>query len=167
MRGVFQVQQKVVYGIHGVCIIQQIQEQIIDYQKKLYYVLVPIERSDTQYLIPVDNEMAVQKLRPLLTKEELMHLLSHKSIAEDVWIPEENLRKMRYKELINSGDRPMLLAMVRTLRLHKKRQLEQGRKLHLCDDNFLRDAERLIYAEFSIVLDMSPAEVENYLAQYL
>ena len=163
----FQVQQKVVYGIHGVCIIQQIQEQIIDYQKKLYYVLVPVERSDTQYLIPVDNEMAVQKLRPLLTKEELICLLSHKAIAEDVWIPEENLRKMRYKELINSGDRPMLLAMVRTLRLHKKRQLEQGRKLHQCDDNFLRDAERLIYAEFSIVLDMSPAEVENYLAQYL
>ena len=167
MRGVFQVQQKVVYGIHGVCIIQQIQEQIIDYQKKLYYVLVPIERSDTQYLIPVDNEMAVQKLRPLLTKEELMHLLSHKALTEDVWIPEENLRKVRYKELINSGERPMLLAMVRTLRLYKKRQLEQGRKLHQCDDNFLRDAERLIYAEFSIVLDISPAEVENYLAQYL
>ncbi|MBQ8757970.1 MAG: hypothetical protein IJZ48_06975 [Oscillospiraceae bacterium] len=167
MGSVLQVQQRVVYGIHGVCVIQQIQEQIVDYQKKQYYVLVPVDRADTQYLIPVDNEIAVSKLHPLLTKEELECMLCSKAMLDDVWIPEENLRKMRYKELISSGDRQALLAMVRTLRLHKKRQLEQGKKFHQCDEFFLRDAEKLIRAEFSIVLDVPPAEVEDYLAQYL
>ena len=162
-----QVQQRVVYGIHGVCVIQQIQEQIVDYQKKQYYVLVPVDRADTQYLIPVDNEIAVSKLHPLLTKEELECMLCSKAMLDDVWIPEENLRKMRYKELISSGDRQALLAMVRTLRLHKKRQLEQGKKFHKCDEFFLRHAEKLIRAEFSNVLDVPPAEVEDYLAQYL
>ena len=94
-------------------------------------------------------------------------MLCSKAMLDDVWIPEENLRKMRYKELISSGDRQALLAMMRTLRLHKKRQLEQGKKFHQCDEFFLRDAEKLIRAEFSIVLDVPPAEVEDYLAQYL
>ena len=96
MGSVLQVQQKVVYGIHGVCVIQQIQEQIVDYQKKQYYVLVPVDRADTQYLIPVDNEIAVSKLHPLLTKEELECMLCSKAMLDDVWIPEENLRKIRY-----------------------------------------------------------------------
>ena len=106
MGSVLQVQQRVVYGIHGVCVIQQIQEQIVDYQKKQYYVLVPVDRADTQYLIPVDNEIAVSKLHPLLTKEELECMLCSKAMLDDVWIPEENLRKMRYKELT---DRRFLL----------------------------------------------------------
>lgn len=167
MSGMLELHQKVLYGIHGVCVIQQIQEQIIDYQKKQYYVLVPVDRSDTQYLIPTDNEMAVSKLRPLLTRQELECMLCDKAITQNVWIPEENLRKMRYKELLSSGDRLAILAMVHTLRLHKQRQLEQGKKFHQCDEFFLRDAEKLIRAEISSVLDIPPAEVERYLANYL
>ena len=41
--------------------------------------------------------------------------------------------------------------------------MDAGRKLHLCDENFMRDAEKLLNAEFSLVLNIAPNEVEGYI----
>jgi RNA polymerase-interacting CarD/CdnL/TRCF family regulator len=53
--------------------------------------------------------------------------------------------------------------MINTLHQHKKVQAEAGRKFHLCDENFLRDAEKLLNAEFSLVLGIQPADVGAYI----
>ena len=64
--------------------------------------------------------------------------------------------------MITSGDRTALVGMVHTLHKRKKQQAEQGKKFHLCDENFLRDAEKLLGSEFSVVLSMTRDEVGNY-----
>ena len=46
--------------------------------------------------------------------------------------------------------------------IHKELQAAAGRKFHLCDENFLRDAERLLSGEFSFVLGMDRASVTDY-----
>jgi RNA polymerase-interacting CarD/CdnL/TRCF family regulator len=68
-----------------------------------------------------------------------------------------------YRELICSGNPTQLLRMIYTLYCRKKQQLDTGRKLHLCDENFLRDAKRLIDSEFSFVLGIEPNEVGTYI----
>ena len=68
-----------------------------------------------------------------------------------------------YRELICSGNPTQLLRMIYTLYFRKKQQLDTGRKLHLCDENFLRDAKRLIDSEFSFVLGIEPNEVGTYI----
>ena len=73
---------------------------------------------------------------------------------------------MRYRELISGADRKALVVMVHTLHMHKNRQVEQGRKFHLCDENFLRDAEKLLCSEFSLVLNLSKEETANYLKKH-
>lgn len=57
--------------------------------------------------------------------------------------------------------------MVSALYDHKRQQLENGRKFHICDENFLRDATRLLSTEFSLVLGISPEEVESYMKSQL
>ena len=57
--------------------------------------------------------------------------------------------------------------MVRCLRIHRSLQLEAGRKLHLCDENFLRDAERILFTEIALVMDIPMDHVDAYLQNTL
>lgn len=163
----YQVGDKVVYGIHGICSITELEIKNIDRKKVQYYVLEPLEQPDARYYIPSENPVAVSKLSPLLTRQEIETLLLDRRIPDGTWITDENQRKLRYRELISSSDRKALLAMVRALRAHKAEQLSQGRKFHLCDENFLKDAEKLLSAEFSVVLNLSGTEVADYMEKYL
>ena len=132
-----------------------------------YYVLAPLAQTGACFYIPTHNENAVSKLRPLLTRQELEALVQSDEANRDAWIAYENQRKMRYRELISSGDRAALMSMVRSLHKHKQAQLAAGKKFHLCDENFLRDAQKLLSAEFSLVLQIPADEVVAYLQGHM
>ena len=163
----FQVGEHVLYGIHGVCRITATEERTVDRKRVSYLVLEPLEQAGARYLIPTHNEAALSKLRPVMSRQQLEQLLSSDEVRFNVWIEDENLRKQRYRELISSGDRLALLQMICSLHNHKKAQSEAGRKFHLCDENFLRDAERLLNEEFSLVLGIEQNLVSAYVCNAL
>ena len=163
----FQVGDQVMYGVHGVCSITQVEERTIDRKKLQYFVLEPTEQPGAKYYIPMHNEAALSKLRPIISREALVEILESDEVHRDAWIADENQRKQHYRELITSGDRVSLVRMVRTLPQHKRNQAAAGRKFHLCDENFLHDAERLLGSEFALVLDMPQEEVGGYVRTIL
>ena len=158
---------RVMYGIHGVCEILALEDRKIDRKMVQYYVLEPVDQPGARFYVPTQNAAAVAKLRPVMTKAELDSLLSSAEVRQNAWIEDENARKQRYRELISSGDRGSLLCMVRTLHRHKQAQLELGRKFHLCDENFLRDAQRLLESEFAMILGIEPMAVGGYIQSKL
>ena len=158
----YQIGDQVMYGIHGVCKISDVEERTVDRKCVRYFVLEPSEQTGARYLVPTHNEAALSKLRPVLSREALDALLRSEEVRQDSWIADENQRKQHYRDLISSGDRTALLRMVRTLHKHKETLAAAGRKFHLCDENFLRDAERLLNTEFSLVLGIAPNEVSSY-----
>ena len=162
-----QVGSQVVYGIHGVCSIIDVEIRIVDRKKVEYFVLAPIEQPNARFYVPMRNGVALSKLRPLLTKPQLEALLVSEDTHQDCWIPDENRRKQKYRELISAADRAALISMIRALHRHREEQLAAGRKFHLCDENFLRDAHKLLCSEFSLVLGISQAEVDNYIENHL
>ena len=107
------------------------------------------------------------KLKTVLTREEMESLLSSHEIRKDCWIREENQRKQYYRDLIGSGDRTSLLQMVSSLYRYKDEQAAAGRKFHQCDDNFLRDAEKLVSSEIALVMGLSAEEARDYLRSRL
>lgn len=163
----YSVGDLVMYGIHGVCRITDLEERSVNQKRIRYFVLEPLEVSGAKFLIPADKEAVLAKLHPVMSREELDALLHSSEVHKDVWIPDENQRKQRYRELISSGDRVALLQMVSTLHAHRKRQAAAGRKFHLCDDSFLRDAQRLLGAEFALVLGMDIVQTEKYVLETL
>ncbi len=163
----FQIGDKVVYGVHGVCVITDQEERVIDRKKRTYLALEPVVQDGSRFLVPTHNASAMAKLRPMLNAVELDILLKSEIVHQDSWIRDENQRKNTYRELIGSGDRVKLMQMVSTLYRHKATQSAAGRKVHLCDDNFLRDAEKLLAGEFAIVLNMEPDQAKQYLRSYL
>lgn len=155
--------QKVVYGTHGVCVIVALEVRTVNRRKVEYYVLEPIDQKGSRFYVPTQNEAAVAKLRPLLSKDALDTLIRSEDAHRDSWVSDDNKRKQCYRELMNSGDRTALVAMVRTVIGQRELMLASGRKLHLCDENFLRDAQKLLNSEFSVVLGIKPAEVGDYI----
>ncbi len=161
----YQIGDRVVYGIHGVCRIVEIEQRTVDRKQIDYYVLEPAEQAGARYLVPMHNQAAVNKLRPVLTREELDALLQSDAVRSQEWIEDENRRKQLYRELITSTDRAALIRMVAALHQHKVQQQSAGRKFHLCDENFLRDAQRVLDAEFSLVLGIEPGQVGSYICE--
>lgn len=158
----YQCGDLVMYGIHGVCKILELEKRKVDRKYIEYYVLEPTDQPGARFYVPTQNEAAVAKMRPMLTQQELEAMLREKDTCRDSWIEDENQRKQYYRELINNGDRKALIRMVITLHKHKQELLDAGRKFHLCDENFLRDAQKLIGSEFSVVLNIGQDEVGSY-----
>ena len=140
---------------------------MLDGTRRLFLVLEPEGQDGCQFLIPTHNAAAMAKLRPLLTKQALQLLLSSDQVRKSEWITDENRRKSTYRELIARGDRVALLQMIYSLYQHQAKQSEQGKKFHQCDENFLRDAEKLVCSEISAVMGMDADSARSYLKSQL
>lgn len=163
----YQIGDRVIYGCHGVCEVIAMEERLIDRKRINYFVLEPLSQNGSRYMVPSENKAAVAKLQKLMTREELDALLASEEVRKDQWIPDENTRKQRYKELITGGDRAALLGMIHALHQHKSLQISLGRKFHQCDENFLNDAQKLLESEFSLVLQIEPECVGKYILEAL
>lgn len=163
----YQAGDWVVYGIHGACRVIGTEKQLVNRKVTRYLVLEPLSHSESRFYMPVDNPAVMEKLKAVLSREELSALLASEQVRQDAWIPEESLRKHRFRELIGSGDRVALIRMVATLYRYQAAQLAAGRKFHQSDENFLRDAERLLASEISLVMEISQDEAKAYLKEQL
>ena len=61
----------------------------------------------------------------------------------------------------------MLIRMLTSLYRYKSLQLASGRKFHQSDDNFLRDAEKLLSSEVALVMELSQEDARNYIRTQL
>lgn len=159
----FHIGQQVLYGIHGVCSVLSIETQYFGNTKADYYVLQPISQTDSRYYIPVGNPAAVAKLQPLLTRQEILDLLHSEQVRCNVWIQDEKQRKACFREILIRGDRAEIMSMIYCLHRHKKELQHLGKKFHQIDETFLKEAEKLINAEFSHVLGLDASKVSAYI----
>ena len=163
----FQIGERVVYGFHGVCTVAEMEERVIDRKKAVFMVLEPQEKHGARFYIPTHNAAAMAKVKQMLRAEELESLFRSDTVRNGEWIPEEKRRKMLYRELISSGDREKLMQMVRLVYIYKDQQAKEGKRIHLCDDSFIRDAERLLVGEVSMVLQMDENTARQYIREKL
>ena len=165
--GMFQSGDWVLYGSHGVCRVIGTEKQLVNRKRTEYLVLEPLAQNESRFYLPMGNSVAMDKLKPVLSESELRDLLTSSQVRQDCWIREENLRKQHYRDLISSGDRISILQMIHSLYRYKEAQFAAGKKFHQCDDNFLRDAEKLIVSEISLVFRISKEEARDYLRSQL
>lgn len=163
----FQIGERVVYGFHGVCKVVDLEERVVDRKKVVYMVLEPMGQGNAKFYIPTHNAVAMTKIKRILSREELEDLLQSDAVRNGSWIAEENLRKQMYRELISKGERENLMQMVRCIYQYKAEQAAAGKRCHLCDDNFLRDAERLLTSEIAMILELDPEQAKQYLRSRL
>ena len=161
----FQVNDVVVYGAQGVCRIDGIQKQKMDGVIKEYFVLKPADQREAVFYVPTWNEKALAKMRKVLTKEDVDALIDSIPEKEPFWIPNENARKDAYRQILAGGDHAAVISMLQALYAHKQERETIGKRLHVVDDYFMREAEQLLYNEWRYVLNMDKAGLMTYIME--
>ena len=150
----FKVNDVIIYGAQGVCEIADIEEKTISGVKKTYFVLKPVSDKGSTIFAPTDNELVLKKMRRLLTKDEIHKLIDSMRSENAVWVANENERKELYKDILARGDHLELIKMIKAIYAHKKEREAEGKRLHMSDERFFKDAEQILYNEFQYVLDL-------------
>ncbi len=163
----FKVNDMVLYGFDGVCKITDITRKTVCGKTLNYYVLKPMATDRSTFYVPVDNPKSTEKMKKVLSPEEITKLIHSMPRSEDMWIENENKRKEVYRQIIADNDREQIIAVIRTLFLKKKELEQSGKKLHKCDETFLKEAEKLLYEEFSLVLDIDRGKIIEYIENEL
>ena len=104
----FQVNDVVIYGHHGVCEITNVgtlKMPMAD-QEKLYYTLRPVYHKESSVYAPVENRKIV--MRSVITKEEAMQ----------------------------TCDCEELVKIIKTLYLRKQQRLGSGKKVTVVDEKY-------------------------------
>ncbi len=159
----FKVNDIVVYGAQGVCEIIGIEGQKIGGENKKFFVLKPKNDNGATFYVPTWNEKAWSKMRKVMTKKDIDDLIDSMPNKKPTWIANESDRKERYKRILASGDQAAIISMVQALFFHKKEREAEGKRLHMSDEHFMKDAEQILYNEWQDVLNLDKAGLMAYI----
>ncbi|MCQ2451816.1 MAG: hypothetical protein MJ075_01600 [Oscillospiraceae bacterium] len=163
----YQIGDVVLYSTDGVFRIHELAVKKIGRTKAKYYVLRSVYRESSVIYVPAGEGGLEDRMHPVLSREEVNSLLEDMPGCQWVWVENENERKLRCKEVLSGGDRRAVIGMIRALREHRIRQEAAGKKMHLSDERFLKEAERVLYDEIAHVMEIQPNDVVGMVAERL
>ena len=150
----------VLYGLNGACRITSVEER----ERGTYYILTPVHKSRTTLMVPVDNENLVSRMRPIPPMEEVEESIRKALGTKPTWIEDNAARKEHAKDVLANGNEYDLLMLCRSFYKHKEYVLDHGKKATSSDISILRSVQDRIRDEFSLVFDIDPSEVDEFIA---
>lgn len=157
----------VVYAAQGVCRVEGIEQKDFGGASVEYYVLKPVEAPHSTVYVPVGNPALTGKMRRVLSPEEVRELIQAMPQEPSAWVEDENARKETYRRILSQGDQRELIRAIKAVYLHQKSLREQGKKLHVADERFFKEAEKILYSEFALVLHLQPDQVLPFIARQI
>lgn len=159
--------QFVYYRNMGICQLDDIETQCMDGENSiLYYKLKPLVDQKSTFYVPVS--IADDKLRPVLTKDEVYQIIDSIQPSDDDtshWSDNRRERKEMYAKVIKSDDYREVSQMITGLYYRKQSLEKQGKRFSAMDESAMHNAERLMLEEFSFVLDMNENDLRNFIDQ--
>ena len=159
----FQVNDFVMYGGSGVCVVESIgipDIRGIDNTKQ-YYLLKPLYTQDSTIFSPVDNSRVV--MRRLITEAQIHELIAQIPDMETIWDDNEKLREGKYLEAIHTYSCLEWARIIKTLYLKMGERALLKKTVGEKDQRFLRMAEDLMFGEMAIPLGISKEKVGTYI----
>lgn len=161
----YQLNEVILYDTEGLCKITEIASRNFCGGDTDFYILTPINKKGMTIYVPVNNKKQTDKMCRVLCPEEIYELIEN--VPEEKWIEDKNERKIRYKKIIHSGNRKDIIKLFKTLYIHREEQARKGRHLHLVDEQVFKNAEKILYEEFSHVLHISKEDVGPFILKHI
>lgn len=140
-----------------VCKIVEIKEA---YFKGLdYFVLLPLNDKTLKIQVPTNNKL----LRDVISKEKVIEIINNIPSIELIKT-DNKLIENEYKRLLNSDKYEDLIKIIKTTYLRNKEREDSKKKISDKDKFYFEKAERLLYSEFSIALNITYDETKEYVA---
>ena len=160
----FQAGDLVVYGTTGVCRVESIDQPNMtgaDRHKK-YYRLKPFYQDGVIYT-PVDNTKV--SIRPVISREDAENLIDliPGIRAEAYRAPTLQALAQHYQTAFRSHSCQDLVELIMSIYTKQQETTSQNRRLGMVDERFLKQAERLLYGELAVALEIPFDEVQPYI----
>lgn len=127
-----------------------------------YYTLVPVNDTSIKYKVPVDSNF----LKKVITKEEIDRLLLEIPEINTIDLGEKQIEQ-EYKELMKSGTHEDLVKIIKTSYLRNQIRILNNKRISEIDDEYFRRAEKYLYEEIGIVLNLSFENTKEYIINKL
>ena len=112
----------VIYKNEGVCKITDTVTKRFRDKNIEYYVLKPIHKENSEIFVPKNNSVLVEKMRKVLSRDEIMKLIKEMPKEGSIWIENSDERKESYRKILERGERTELVKLIKTLYMHKQKQ---------------------------------------------
>ena len=162
----FQPGELLIYGSTGVCQVLSLshpQHGTAAQRARLFYQLKPLHQDGLIYT-PVDNDKVV--MRPVISRSEAEALIDAIPTLHPATCRAATTQALtqHYQNAVRQHSCRSLMEL--TMSIHAKRTLaeSQNRRLGMVDERFMKQAERLLYGELSVALDIPYDEVQPYIA---
>ena len=126
-----------------------------------YYILVPIDDDSLIIDVPTDNKMGY--IRDIITREEAERLINNISNIKPLENIEDKYIENSYKDLIYNGTQEDLIKIIKTAYLRNEERINNKKKISNKDSNYFNKAEKYLYNELSIALNMTFEETKEYI----
>ncbi len=162
----YQEGELVVYGATGVCRVEGFgNPDPRDRSGRTYYVLKPLYQDGYVYT-PVDGGAGMRPVMSADAARELIALIP--SIHPEVFRERTlQLLSQRYQSLMQTGDCRDLLKLTMSVREKRIQAERQNRRLGMVDEKYGRQAERLLFGELAVALDIPINAVPSYIAEQM
>ena len=154
----FAVDDKVVYGVVGVCTVSDIATPPIKGISGDYYFLQPFFDDRGLIYAPVDNKVP---MREIITKKDCDKLRQKAKKCKEDKKHNERIPSGQYDDCIKSQDSNVLLHLIRFLYNIKNERAKELRKMKSADSRVLSVARKLLYGEMAVVLDREVDDVSE------
>ena len=162
----FQPGDLVIYGATGVCRVEEITcpgGTGADRNRR-FYLLKPLQQDGVIYT-PVDN--AKVPMRPVISREEAEALIDLIPSIQVEAYHGSSLQALaqHYQSAVRTHECRDFLELMMSIYAKRRQAEAQKRRLGMVDERFMKQAERLLYGELSVALDIPFDQVEPYIAR--
>ena len=155
----------VIYGRTGICVVKD-----IGYRElpgiggpRLYYTLNPVYAAGIIYT-PVDTSIS---MRRAISRDEAIGLIQQIPAIEHTMDDSLDISGRElpdyYKSLIESHDCKDLIRLIITVYSKTQQALQDKRKICQTHQNFMRNAEDMLYGELSVALGIDKESVPSFI----
>ncbi len=167
----YQAGQLILYGKTGVCRVDGIASRAAPKEEaaRLYYVLHPLYQSGS-ILAPVENvDSGVIFTRPIMSRDEAQAFIRTLPTLKSEPYYNQNLSQLRehYREQLGSLSGRDLALLICSIYRKKQEAAAGKRKLGAVDQQFMDEAEGLLYGELAAALSIDRDAVKSYINKTL
>lgn len=161
----YNINDYIIYSSTGVCRIEDIRSESFNGESRKYYILKPIYANVSTVYAPYGT--SEERMKVIMSPDAVRALIHAIPDEEAYWIDDDSRRKERFSTIIKSGNREELMLMIKTLYFKRAERMKSGKRLHNSDEKLMKDAERILYEEFALVLNIKPADVTAFISKEL
>lgn len=161
----FKVDDYVVHNTMGVNRITEFLTEEQDGEEVEFFILEPAFGGNMRLKLP--KKGCEDKIRDILTREEVEELIASIPDQESIWIDEDKVRYEEFRACLKTGACENWVALIKTLNQKKEERENIGKQLTRVDADVLKAAEKNLTTELAVVLNMTPEEVLPYIYQQL